>query len=197
MSKKIREVNKYLYGCFAVEKEANLLYVTATRKLPSQQLSAITTALAYNHQKNAAVIQELLKPIVRLHLNSYKLSKEFKEGIGEISKLRNALDMRDNLEGEEINELLKNLTNVEDYLNDLYTELLESRLIENYSYTFSEVSASTRESIEYILQALKQDNLKHRDMLVESIFFNRKIQQRNEDTTPIVRYKNPDAWVQP
>jgi hypothetical protein len=195
MDKKLQEVNKHLYGCFTVEKEVNLLYVATTKKFPQTQLSVITTALAYNHQKNAAVIREILIPLIRTHVSSCKLSQEFTEGIEEIRELRNMLSMKDDMEYEETSDLLKDLATIEDYLDGLYAYLIESEFIENYSYAFSEISGLTSENLQYILQALKQDNIKHREILIEGTFFYQKNHQSNIDTTPIVRYKNPNAWV--
>jgi hypothetical protein len=196
MDKKLQEVNKYLYGCFTVEKEVNLLYVATTKKIPSTQLSVTTTALAYNHQKNAAVIREILNPLIRTNISYSKLTKEYTEGVEEIRKLRNALDMKDNMEHEEVSDILKDLATIEDYLDGLYADLIESEFIENYSYTFSELTGLTNENLEYMLQALKQDNIKHKEMLIEATFYYNKNQQRNVDTTPIVKYQNPNAWVQ-
>jgi len=194
MGEKILDATKYLYGCLNLEKELNLLYTMATKKLPSPQ-STITTAIVFDNQKHVAVIKELLKPLSNIYFSPDELSKEFKKSVGEISKLLNVLTMQDKIENEEISELLKALTNIEDILHDFYAHFIESKLIENYYNALPEASGLTGENLKYILQTLKQDNLKHREMLIESLYFYRKSEQKNIDTTPIVRYQNPDAWV--
>jgi hypothetical protein len=194
MSDKIVMVNKYLYGCFTIEKEISLLYSTATKKLPSPQLSSITTAIAFDKQKHAVVIQELLKPLSYISLSPEELSVEFKSGVDEIRELRNALVLDKDLDCEGIEKLLKNLTNLEDSLSDLYGNLIESKLLEEYSEGTTDEHVLTGENLKYILQAFKQDNLKHRDMLIESLYFYKKNLQKNIDNTPKVRYNNPDSW---
>jgi hypothetical protein len=54
----------------------------------------------------------------------------------------------------------------------------------------------TRENLLFIMLALKEDNIKHRNMLIESLFFFNKNKLKNKDLTPMVKFKNPDAWVQ-
>lgn len=196
LSEKTREFAKYLYGCLTIEKEVNLLYASSTKKLPSQQLQIIITALAYDNQKHAAVLQKLREPLFYIHLSSDELSKEFKKIICELSQLRYTIDMKGNLDKEDTITLLKSLTEVEDCLGNLYGNLIESKLADDYSDTFLNDSSLTSENLKYILQTLNQDNLKHRDMLIESLYFFNRNLQKTKDTTPIVRYQNPDAWVQ-
>lgn len=196
MGEKIRESTKYLYGCVTLEQEVNLLYVMATKKLPYSQLRAITTALSFDSQKHAAVIKELLKPALNVDINPDELSKEFKKSSVEIGKLLNALTEEDDIDDEQISDLLKTLTNIEDLLHDLYAKFIESKLAEDYSNSLPEESGLTCENLKYILHVLKLDNLKHREMLIESLYFQSKNAQKNKDTTPLVRYQNPDAWVQ-
>lgn len=195
MGEKIIEATKYLYGCLTLEKEANLLYITVTKKLTSPQLSIVTTALAIDNQKHAAIIQQLLNP-VHTYLGPEELPKQFKKNLGEISKLLNTLTIEDTIEDEEINELLKTLTNLEDCLHDSYDNFIESKLSNDYAKVLSGVSDITSENLEYTLKLLKQDELKHREMLIESLYFHSKYLQRNQDTTPIVKYQNPNAWIQ-
>lgn len=196
LSEKTREFAKYLYGCLTIEKEVNLLYASATKKLHSQQLQIIITALAYDNQKHAAVLQKLREPLFYIHLSSDELSKEFKKIICELSQLRYTIDVKGNLDKEDTITLLKSLTEVEDCLGNLYGNLIESKLADDYSNTFLNDSRLTSENLKYILQTLNQDNLKHRDMLIESLYFFNRNLQKTKDTTPIVRYQNPDAWVQ-
>jgi hypothetical protein len=196
MGEKIREVTKYLYGCLTTEKEISPLYITATTKLPCPQLSAITLSIAYDNQKHAAVLLELLKPLLHISISKNELSKEFKIGFCEISNLHNRLIMEKNMDYEEVDKLLKDLTNLEDYLNDLYTNFIDSKLIENYSNGFLDEPILTGENLVYILRTLKQDNLKHRSMLIDSFDFFKKTLPKNKDATAKFRYQNPDAWEQ-
>jgi|WetSurMetagenome_2_1015567.scaffolds.fasta_scaffold93568_1 hypothetical protein len=194
MGDKILKVTKYLHGCQTIEKEVSLLYTTATKKLPSPQLSTITTAIAFDKQKHAAVIEELLKPLSYIALSPNELSAEFKSGVEETRKLRNAIAVHNDLNPEEIEKFLKNLTNLEDSLSDLYGNLIDSKLLEDYSKDVADEPVLSSENLKYILQAFKQDNLKHRDMLIESLYFYKKNLQKNIDNTPKVRYNNPDSW---
>jgi hypothetical protein len=194
MGDKISEATKYLYGCLTLEKEVNHLYVTATKKLPSPLLTIITTAIAYDYQKHVTIIQELLKPIDS-SINPDELPKEFKKSVNEIGKLIDALANEDNIDADEVRYLLKNLTDLEDGLHNFYANFVESKMLEDYSDALSEVSDLTDEYLSFILNAIMQENLGHREMLIEGLSFHSKNEQKNKDSTPAIRYQNPDAWV--
>jgi hypothetical protein len=194
MSKKIPEAAKYLYGCLTLEKEVNHLYITATKKLPSPLLTIITTAIAYDYQKHVTMIQELLKPL-NPYLIPDDLPKEFKKSVNEIGKLIDALANEDSIDADEVRDLLKNLTDLEDGLHNFYTNFVESKMIEDYSDALLDVSDLTDEYLKFILNDIMQENLEHREMLIEGLSFHSKNEQKNKDTTPVIRYQNPDAWV--
>jgi hypothetical protein len=158
MDEKTCEAVKYLYGCLAVEREVNLLYVATTKNLPFPELNIVTTAIAHDNLKHAAVIQELRKPLLDTYLGP-ELSKESKKIISEITELRNTISMEANLDEDRVSAIIQTLSNVEDYLNDLYANFIESGLIEDYSRDVSVLLSLTSENMEYIVQVLKQDNL--------------------------------------
>ena len=194
MDEKVGAATKHLYGCLTLAEEINLLYFTATKKLPFP-LSIITTIIAYDNHKHAAVIKELLKPVLQTHLSLNELSMEFKKSICEISNLLNDINNKESIEHEDISNFLKSLTNIEDCHLNFYCDFIESKLIEDYTNAIPEASSLTIQNLKYILQTLKQDNLKHRDMLIESLYFHHKNEEKNKDYTPIVRFQNPNAWV--
>jgi hypothetical protein len=194
MSKKLSEAAKYLYGCLTLEKEVYHLYITATKKLPTPLLTIITTAIAYDYQKHVTMIQELLKPLDS-SINPDDLPKEFKKSVNEIGKLIDVLANEDNIDFDEVRDLLKNLTALEDGFHNFYTNFVESKMIEDYSEALLEVSDLTIEYLSFILNAIMQENVEHREMLIEGLSFHSKNEQKNKDSTPAIRYQNPDAWV--
>ena len=194
MIKKIPEAAKYLYGCLTLEKEVSHLYITATKKLHSPLLTIITTSIAYDYQKHVTMIQELLKPLDP-SINPDELPKEFKKSVNAIGKLIDAIANEDNIDADEVRDLLKNLTSLEDSLQNFYTNFVESKMLVDYSDTLLEVSDLTDEYLKLILNAIMQENLEHREMLIEGLSFHSKNEQKNKDSTPVIRYQNPDAWV--
>jgi hypothetical protein len=194
MGDKVSEATKYLYGCLTLEKEVNHLYITATKKLASPLLTIITTSIAYDYQKHVTMIQELLKPLDP-SINPDDLPKEFKKSVNEMGKLIEALANEDNIDADEIRDLLKNLTDFEEGLHNFYANFIESKMLEDYSNALLELSDLTDEYLRFILNSIMQENLEHREMLIEGLSFHSKNEQKNKDSTPVIRYQNPDAWV--
>lgn len=193
MSEKTLEAIKYLYGCITVETEANLLYTIATQRLPCPELSTITIALAQDNQKHAKMIKELYRPLHEMCFNLNELAKDFKKISDEIDKLKDNITPLETIEKDEIGDFLKSLTNLEDCLHNLYANFLQSTLFSDFAEALYEASSITEDNLAYIIEAIKKDNLQHREMLVESLYHYHKATQKNIE--PSVKYQNPDSWI--
>jgi hypothetical protein len=193
MSEEVVEAVKYLYGCIMVETESNLLYTIATQRLPCPELSTITIALAQDNQKHAKMIKELCRPLNEMCFNPSDLAKDFKKISIEIDKLKDDITPLVTIEKEEIGDFLKSLTNLEDCLHNLYANFLQSTLFSNFAEALYEASNITEDNLSYIIEAIKKDNLQHRNMLIESLYHYHKATQKNIE--PSIKYQNPDSWI--
>jgi rubrerythrin len=187
---------KYLMNCHNLESEVYLLYSTASKKLSRPELSCVLRALAQDSLKHAKVIEELFRPLVFISFENGKYDKNFNKLSSEIRKSTEYLNSTETIEDNEIPDLLKDLTKVEDTLLDYYCYFIDSEMLKVFANKLSTSTDMTRENLLFIMQAMKEDNIKHRNMLIESLFFFNKNKLKNKDLTPMVKFKNPDAWVQ-
>jgi len=187
---------KYLLNCHNLEGEVYLLYSTASKKLNRPELSCILRAIAQDSQKHAKIIEELFRPLVFINFESGKYDKTFTKLSAEIRKSTNNIDPIKTINDDEIPDLLKDLTKVEDTLLDFYCYFIDSEMLRAFANKLSTSTDMTRENLLFILQSMKEDNIKHRNMLIESLYFFNKSKLKNKDLTPMVKFQNPDAWVQ-
>ena len=191
---------KYLSCCRILESEAYFLYAKLTTKLDRPEISSITLAIAYDGLKHSKVIQELFKPItdINKNLSQYlnQCNKDFREVWKEINKFSGDLSKIDTINDEALPDLLKGLANLEDCLYEIYTFFLDSRMLKQFADVLSGFSLVTPENLAFIIECLREDNHKHREMLIESsCFFNKSQLKNKEYPAPIVKYQNPDGWI--
>lgn len=191
MGEKIVEAVKYLYGCITVETEANLLYTEAQDRLPCPALSTIAIALAEDNQKHAKMIKELWLPLREICFDPSDLADDFKKMAKEIHELKEDISLL--VEKEEMEDFIKTLADLEECLHDLYANFLESTLFRTFAQVLYEASSITGDNLSYIFGTMKDDNLKHRNMLIESLYQYQKATQKN--IKPLIKYQNPDAWI--
>ena len=186
---------KYLLNCHNIEAETYTLYSTVSKKINRPELTSILRAIAQDSQKHAKVIEELFKPFVFTNFENAKYDKNFNKLAKEIRKKSDSFRLIETINDEEIPDLLKDLTKIEDNLLDFYCQFIDSEMLKAFTDKMSTSTDMTRENLLFILQSIKEEQIKNRNMLIESLYFFNKNKLRNKDLTPIVRFKNPDAWV--
>lgn len=193
MGEKIVDAVKYLYGCIAVETESNLLHIEAIEKLPCPELSTIAIALAEDNQKHIKMIKEVCRPLHEICFDPSEPVNDFRKIIKEVHKVKEEISYPEPLEKEKMGDFIKSLADLEDCLYNLYTNFIQSTLFGTIAKVLYESSSITENNLSFIFGIVKEDCLKHRNILVESLYHYHKATQKN--IKPSIRYQNPDAWI--
>ncbi len=97
---------------------------------------------------------------------------------------------------ETVCESLRELSNLEDQLTSIYTNYSESALMRVLSDEFSKFAINTK-NFKKIFENFAAQKQAHKETLLEIIYaFETKEADRLRNATPVVRYKNPDSWIQ-
>ena len=93
-------------------------------------------------------------------------------------------------------ESLKELSNLEEQLGVIYTNYADSPLVRVLSDEFSSLVLNTK-NFKKIFEKFNAQKQSHKEELLEIIyFFETKEADRLRNATPVVRYQNPNSWVQ-
>jgi rubrerythrin len=192
----IEETVKYLSSCSILENEAYLLYNIIVRKLEHPAISSITLALAHDCLKHSKVIQELYKPLTTVNTDLNRCKEDFRKIQKEIQKFSSEISTLNTISNDILPDLLKELANLEDCLYEIYSFFINSSMLKQLADGLSIFSIVTPENLAFIVETFREDNKRHREMLIESIYFYNKNQVINEENpAPFVKYQNPDRWV--
>ena len=92
-------------------------------------------------------------------------------------------------------QLLKELSGLEDQLSEIYTNYAESAMIRTLSEEFSPLVIDSN-YFKKIIEAFKQEKQKHKETILDVIYaVETKEAERFRNTSPHVKYQNPDAWT--
>ena len=181
--------------CFNdLEIEAFRLYETLSKKINPPESSFIL-CLAYDSLKSAKIIQGILDYIDLPETENVNCKKNLAEIANNISKFTKKLSKTNNLNYEISCEILKELTDLEDQLSEVYTNYLQSPAIKNIADEFSKLALNLS-NFKKIFETFVEQKQKHRETLIEIIYcFEAKEAERLRTMAPTFKYKNPDAWI--
>lgn len=187
---------KYLLNCYNLENEAFSLYSYITKRLLRPEIKCMLLTLSQDCTKHTKIIEELLKPLLLSNFEETKYEKNFNEISTEIRDFNANILKIPVIDDEMTPQLLNNLIKIEDCLFEFYSNFVDSKLLRLFADQISTFIETVPENLSYIIESLREDNQKHRNMLIETLYIFNKDKSKNKDTTPLVRFKNPDAWIQ-
>jgi len=194
MVEKLQESAQSLKCLNNIEIEAFRLYEALSKKINPPESSFIL-CLAYDSLKCAKIIQGILDYIDLPETENINCKKNLLEIANNISKFTKKLFKTNNLNYELSCEILKELTNLEDQLSEVYTNYLQSPALKNIADEFSKLALNLS-NFKKIFETFAEQKQKHRETLIEIIYcFEAKESERLTTMAPTFKYKNPDQWI--
>jgi hypothetical protein len=194
MNEKLQESAQSLKCLNNLETEAFRLYETLAKKINPPESSFILS-LAYDSLKCAKIMQGILDYIDLPETENLNCKKNLTELSDNISKFTKKLVKTNNLNYEISCEILKELTNMEDQLSEIYANYVQSPAIKIIADEFSKLALNLS-NFKKIFETFVEQKQKHRETLIEIIYcFEAKESERLRTMAPTFKYKNPDAWI--
>jgi len=195
MNEKLQESAQNL-KCFSnIEIEAFRIYEIVSKKI-NQPESSFVLGLAYDSLKCSKILQEILN-----HLDASEIGdnggckKEVTEFVAEISAFSKIISKINNLNYLLSCEILSELINMEDLINDIYSNYLQSSTTKFVADEFSKLIPQSSNNFKKVFESFVEQKEKHRETLIEVLCsLESKEAERLRHVTPVVKYQNPDAW---
>ena len=194
MNGKLQESTLYLKSCNSLETETFKLYETLSKKI-NQPESSLILGFAYDDLNVAKTIEAILDYFDLTEIENLSYKKEIAELISGVTYFSKRISKTNNVNYETTCELLRELSNLEDQLNLLYTNFVKSTLSKVLADEFSKLTVDSN-NFKKIFENFIEQKQKHKDAIIEIIYaFETKETDRLRNATPLVRYQNPDSWV--
>jgi|SRR3972149_2697063 len=192
---KIEECAKYLRCCSNIETEAFGLYDRLSQKMNNPE-SSFVLGIAYDSLKCSKIIQGLLRAFDQPDIEIKNCEKNLSALWTEISEFSKSLSKINNIDNESFCEILKELVNLEDLLIEDYVHFLKSLAPKIIADELSKLVPTDLNNFKKVFENMIDEKQKHREILIEIVYyFEAKAINRGKLATPMVKYKNPDAWI--
>jgi hypothetical protein len=194
MNEKLQESAQSLKCLNNLETEAFRLYETLAKKINPPESSFIL-GLAYDSLKCAKIMQGILDYIDLPETENLNCKKNLTELTNNITGFSKKMSKTNNLNYEISCEILKELTNMEDQLSEIYANYVQSPAVKIVADEFSKLALNLS-NFKKIFETFVEQKQKHREILIEIIYcFEAKESERLRTMAPTFKYKNPDAWI--
>jgi len=194
MNEKLQESALYL-KCFGnLEVEAFRVYEALSKKI-NQPESSFVLGLAYDSLKCSKIIAGILSHVDVSEIEGFECKKEVVSLASEISMFTKVITSINNLSPLLSCEILSELINMEDLLNETYSDYLKSSATKFVADEFSTLIPQSSNNFKRLFECFVQEKEAHRQTLIEVIYsLESKEAERIRHITPVVKYQNPDAW---
>jgi hypothetical protein len=194
MNDKLQESAQYLKCFNNLEIESFRVYEALSKKI-NQPESSFVLGLAYDSLKCSKIIQGILSHIDPSEIEGAECKKETAELAREISTFTKIISTINNLNPMISCEILSELINMEDLLNETYTNYLQSSVTKFVADEFSALMPQSSNNFKRIFEFFVEEKEEHRRTLIEVIYsLETKAAEKIRHVSPIVKYQNPDAW---
>ena len=195
MNDKLQESAQYLKHCMIIENEAFKLYETLSKKI-NQPESSFILGIAYDNLKNTKIIQAILDCLDPLEPENKNVRKDLSELTAQITALDKKISKINNLDYLVSCEILKESINLEVLLTEVYTNYIKSSSPKIIVDELSQTLVVNLNTFKKIIQDFIDEKGKHRETIVETMYFlEAKETEVHRQITPIIKYRNPDAWI--
>jgi len=195
LTEKLQESAQYLKCCSNLEIGAFRLYETLSKKINHPE-SSLILGFAYDSLKNAKIIQGLLQAFDLSETDKMECRRNLAELAAEVPAFTRIISKINNIDYESLIEIFKELIHLEDLLSEVYAEYLESNGPRILADEMSKLVTINLDEFKKIFERFTGEKGKHRETLIETVYcFEAKEAERLKHTTPIVKYKNPDSWI--
>ena len=194
MNEKLQESAQNIKCFISIETEAFRIYEAVSKKI-NQPESSFVLGLAYDSLKCSKILQEILNHLDVSEIDNGFCRKEVTELVAEISTFSKIISKLNNLNPLLTSEILSELINMEDLINDIYTNYLQSSTTKFVADEFSKLIPQSSNNFKKVFDSFVEQKEKHREILIEVLYsLEAKESERARHVTPIVKYQNPDAW---
>jgi hypothetical protein len=191
---KIEESIQYLKGASSIETQTFKLYETLSKKVNHPESSYILS-FGYDSIKNAKILQSIIQT-VDLPPENNEAKKNVSLLASEVYTFSRKIEKINSIDNSTLIEIFKELIHLEDLVSNLYTEYLESSYLKVLINEMSELVAMDFDSFKKIFECFIAEKQRHRETIIEIVYcLEAKEAGRLKTSTPVVKYQNPDSWV--
>ncbi|HTY74762.1 MAG TPA: hypothetical protein VMD05_04270 [Candidatus Nanoarchaeia archaeon] len=163
-----------------------------TRNLPL--VKSLLLQISLDSQKHSIILKGLAQSLPKTSWKPTDLPKAIAEAWRSIDAFQMELSDVDEILDEDLSSLPRQLSSLELIMAEAYDILVRYQNLELISPELSKIYTVNLESLKNMFMEIIHDEEHHKEILMTIKELLAKKHEEKMETTPIVRFQNPDAW---
>jgi rubrerythrin len=181
----------FLHCSSILEEKVAHLYTELAQKVELPQAKPILLTIADESQKHSTALKQMSETIHETKVKPDECKNQMGEAWNITETFADEIKHKHTIPEEELATLAKNLKALESILGEKYAMLIHTKTLQLIAEDLNITSMKNK------LKEISDDEKHHLELLqaIKKELTDKKRQE--EDTTPTVRYQNPDSWIGP
>ena len=187
-----KDIANFLYCSSTLEEKVFSLYRGLSEKTQNQLVKSSLIYIAYDSLKHSVIMRGIAESISQSKPKSGNCGKKLKQLWGNITAMSEEITAKQKLNDSDLPDLMQRLAGFENSISEGYFVLVQLKTFQFMTKEISQIYKIDFENVKSIFELITKDEENHREILLS--LQERLAQEPVKDTTPVVRYQNPNAW---
>jgi len=190
------DIADFLYCSSILEEKTFLLYKEIAEKVSLPLVKSILFQIASDSQKHSATLRGIVESIASARKKPKNCDKTLGAAWNTIDALSSELSRMKEISSKELPYLTKKLNVLESVVGEEYNILVQLKMLRYMTKEINKLYNVNLRDVKSIFEKIIEEEEHHIELLSTIKRMIAEKPKQETDNTPIVKYQNPDAWVQ-
>jgi len=187
-------IAKYIRCLSILEDKTALLYQNLAERTEPPLIKSLLLSICKDSSKHSALLKGVADSISDSKQNAKDCAKDLGEVWNTVSNYLNEMNRKERISKVYFSELLSKLFALESSLGEEYYIFVQMKTLQLMVREINQLYNINLDKVKNVFESIIKDEEHHREILatIKDIIGE---DSREHDTTPKVKYQNPDAWI--
>ena len=176
------------------EEKTCLLYKNLADRVDLPFIKSLLLHIAYDSEKHSAILNGISQSIGASRVKAKDCSKKLKDSWAVIDDISHEINNEKKPLVKNLSSLTKKLSLLESAMGEEYIVLVRIKTLQQMAGLIRENYNVNLEDLKDVFETIIRDEETHLELLAKMKKLLTEQHVKKADTTPIVKYENPDAW---
>jgi hypothetical protein len=190
----LKIVAKYIHCLSLLEDNTARLYHNLSERVEPPLIRSFLLSISKDSSKHCTLLNGVADGIFDTQQNAKDCAKNLGEVWNTVTNCLDEVNSRERVSKVYVSELLQKLMALESSLGEEYHIFVQMKTLRLMVREINQFYSINLEKIKNVFESIIGDEEHHREMLATiKDVINETLEE--EDNTPKVKYRNPDAWI--
>jgi rubrerythrin len=191
-----RVVANYLHCLSMLENNTFLLYQKLSEKAEMPLVKTLLFSIAQDSLKHSALLSGIADSVTVSKEKAEACAKKLGETWRVIDTFLEEITGRERISKMEFGQLIEKLTVLESSVGEEYYIFVQMKTLQHMVKEINQLYNINLERTKNIFMSIIEDEEHHRELLATIKDLLSENEPQSQDSTPKIKYQNPDSWIQ-